>query len=99
MIAEFGLAALWLAAALAALQLFAGALSLTQRGEGFGVIVRPAAAVQGLLALTALIALIVVFMRTDLSVKLVVETRIRPSRCSTRSPGPGETMKARCCCG
>ncbi len=73
MIAEFGLAALWLAAALAALQLFAGALSLTQRGEGFGVIVRPVAAVQGLLALTALIALIVVFMRTDLSVKLVVE--------------------------
>ncbi len=73
MIAEFGLAALWLAAALAALQLFAGALSLTQRGKGFGVIVRPAAAVQGLLALTALIALIVVFMRTDLSVKLVVE--------------------------
>ena len=73
MIAEFGLAALWLAAALAALQLLAGALSLTERGEGFGVIVRPAAAVQGLLALTALIALIVVFMRTDLSVKLVVE--------------------------
>ena len=73
MIAEFGLAALWLAAALAALQLVAGALSLTQRGEGFGVIVRPVAAVQGLLALTALIALIVVFMRTDLSVKLVVE--------------------------
>ncbi len=73
MIAEFGLAALWLAAALAALQLVAGALSLTQRGKGFCVIVRPAAAVQGLLALTALIELIVVFMRTDLSVKLVVE--------------------------
>ncbi len=73
MIAEFGLAALWLAAALAALQLVAGALALSEKGAGFGVIVRPVAVMQGLLALTALIALIVVFMRTDLSVKLVVE--------------------------
>ena len=73
MIAEFGLAALWLAAALAALQLLCGALSLSGRGAGFGQIVRPVAVVQGLLSLTALIALIVVFMRTDLSVKLVVE--------------------------
>ena len=73
MIAEFGLAALWLATALAALQLLCGALSLSGRGTGFGQIVRPVAVVQGLLSLTALIALIVVFMRTDLSVKLVVE--------------------------
>ncbi|MEO7246971.1 MAG: heme lyase CcmF/NrfE family subunit [Novosphingobium sp.] len=73
MIAEFGLAALWLAAALAALQLLSGALALTEKGEGFGPIVRPVAAVQGLLSLTALVALIVVFARTDLSVKLVVE--------------------------
>ena len=34
MIAEFGLAALWLAAALAALQLLAGSLALTPRGAG-----------------------------------------------------------------
>ena len=74
MIAEFGLAALWLATALAALQLLCGALSLSGRGTGFGQIVRPVAVVQGLLSLTALIALIVVFMRTDLSVKLVVES-------------------------
>ena len=73
MIAEFGLAALWLATALAALQLLCGALSLSGRGTGFGQIVRPVAVIQGLLSLTALIALIVVFMRTDLSVKLVVE--------------------------
>ncbi|GGC41676.1 c-type cytochrome biogenesis protein CcmF [Novosphingobium marinum] len=71
MIAEFGLAALWLAAALAALQLLAGSLSLTRGGEGFAAIVRPAAVVQGLLALVSFFALMVLFLRTDLSVQLV----------------------------
>ena len=71
MIAEFGHAALWFAAALAALQLIAGSLALTQRGASFAGIVRPVAVVQGLLALTAFVALIALFMRTDLSVKLV----------------------------
>jgi cytochrome c-type biogenesis protein CcmF len=71
MIAEFGLAALWLAAALAALQLVCGALALTPRGQGLAAIVRPAAAVQGVLALGAFAALILLFCRTDLSVKLV----------------------------
>jgi cytochrome c-type biogenesis protein CcmF len=58
MIAEFGLAALWLAAALAALQLLAGSLGLTRGGAAMGSIVRPVAVVQGLLALTAFAALI-----------------------------------------
>ena len=49
MIAEFGLAALWLAAALAALQLIAGALALTPRGATLAAIVRPVAVVQGVL--------------------------------------------------
>ncbi|MEZ5737606.1 MAG: heme lyase CcmF/NrfE family subunit [Novosphingobium sp.] len=71
MIAEFGLAALWLAAALAGLQLIAGSLALTQRGEVLAGIVRPVAVVQGLLALVAFAALIVLFCQTDLSVKLV----------------------------
>ncbi len=70
MIAEFGLAALWLAAALAALQLFAGAMALTPRGTALGGIVRPVAGIQGVLALIAFIALVVLFCRTDLSVKL-----------------------------
>jgi cytochrome c-type biogenesis protein CcmF len=80
MIAEFGLAALWLAAALAALQLFAGAVSLTRDGADYGAVVRPVAVVQGLLALTAFLALITVFCRTDLSVKLVAEnsTSVKP---------------------
>jgi cytochrome c-type biogenesis protein CcmF len=71
MIAEFGLAALWLAAALAGLQLLAGALALSLRGEPLATVVRPVAVVQGLLALTAFAALITLFCRTDLSVKLV----------------------------
>ena len=71
MIAEFGLAALWLAAALAALQLVAGALALTPRGAALAGIVRPVAAVQGVLALAAFGALVLLFCRTDLSVKLV----------------------------
>ena len=71
MIAELGLAALWLAAALAGLQLIAGALALTPRGQALAGIVRPVAIVQGLLAGIAFVALIVLFCQTDLSVKLV----------------------------
>ncbi len=71
MIAEFGLAALWLAAALAALQLLAGALSLTGKGEALAGVVRPVAVVQGLLCTVSFIALVVLFCETDLSVKLV----------------------------
>jgi len=71
MIAELGLAALWLAAALAGLQLVAGSLSLTGRGQSLAGIVRPVAVVQGLLALLAFAVLLVLFIRTDLSVKLV----------------------------
>ena len=71
MIANLGLAALWLAAALAALQLVAGALALTGRGQELGGIVRPVAVVQGVLCGLAMAALIWLFCQTDLSVKLV----------------------------
>jgi len=70
-IAEFGLAALWLAAALALLQLVAGSLSLTGKGAALGALVRPVAVVQGVLAALAFAALIYLFSVTDLSVKLV----------------------------
>lgn len=69
MIAEFGLAALWLAAALAALQLIAGALALTQRGASLGALVRPVAMVQGVLVALSFAALITLFAQTDLSVE------------------------------
>lgn len=71
MIAELGLAALWLAAALAALQLVAGSLGMTERGAVLGGAVRSVAVVQGLLALLSFGCLIYVFSVTDLSVKLV----------------------------
>ncbi len=71
MIAELGLAALWLAASLAALQLLAGALAVAGKGGDMAGLVRPAAVVQGLLALMSFAALILLFARTDLSVLLV----------------------------
>ncbi len=71
MIAELGLAALWLAAALAALQLVAGALALREGGAELAAMVRPAAIVQGFLAGFSFLMLLVLFAQTDLSVKLV----------------------------
>ena len=74
MAAELGLAALWMAAALAVLQLLAGALALRggeRDGEAMAALVRPAAAVQGLLAAVSFAALLWVFAISDLSVKLV----------------------------
>ena len=72
MIAEAGLAALWLAAALAALQL---ALSLGAGGEqGRDIVtVRAVAIGQGLLTVLAFAALIALFLRSDMSVLLVAE--------------------------
>ena len=73
MIANFGLAALWLAGALAALQLLAGAFALRGDEPTLARLVRPAAVVQGVLAALSFGALLLLFARTDLSVRLVVE--------------------------
>jgi cytochrome c-type biogenesis protein CcmF len=70
-IAELGLAALWLAAALAALQLVSGLLAVRQSEGDLALLVRPAAVVQGVLCAFAFAMLIWLFARTDLSVKLV----------------------------
>ncbi|MFS0771503.1 heme lyase CcmF/NrfE family subunit [Sphingomonas sp. 1P08PE] len=74
MIAEAGLAALWIAAALAALQLALAALALHRPAavEVSGA-VRPVAIVQGVLAAAAMLFLIAVFQQSDMSVKLVAE--------------------------
>ena len=69
MIAEAGLAALWLAAALSVLQLAAGVLAL--RGADVAGLIRPVAVVQGMLAGLAFGGLLLLFTRTDLSVALV----------------------------
>jgi cytochrome c-type biogenesis protein CcmF len=73
MIAELGLALLWLAAALAALQLVTGALALRPEGRALAGLVRPVAVMQGVLVLAAFAALVWLFVSTDLSVKLVVD--------------------------
>jgi cytochrome c-type biogenesis protein CcmF len=69
-IAEAGLAALWLAAALSLLQLLLAWGELRGWFEGARA-VRSVAAVQGVLTLVAFAALLLVFIRTDLSVALV----------------------------
>ncbi|MCM8730338.1 heme lyase CcmF/NrfE family subunit [Hephaestia sp. GCM10023244] len=91
MIAEAGLAALWLAAALALLQLVLAAMGVRasavgerngsstgagQAGDAFAELlaaVRPVAVVQGGLAALAMGLLIVLFLRSDMSVLLVVQ--------------------------
>jgi cytochrome c-type biogenesis protein CcmF len=72
MIAEAGLAALWLAAGLAAYQFVLMLLAL--RGE-IDVVrpMRAVAVVQGALTLVAFAMLLIVFARSDMSVKLVFE--------------------------
>lgn len=65
MIAELGLAALWLAAALAALQLVAGALGQREGGAELAAIVRPAAILQGFLAAFSFLMLLILFAQTD----------------------------------
>jgi cytochrome c-type biogenesis protein CcmF len=70
-IAEAGLAALWLAASMALLQMIGGFALLAGRGETLGALVRPVAVAQGILCVTAFTALLWLFWTTDLSVLLV----------------------------
>jgi cytochrome c-type biogenesis protein CcmF len=71
MIAETGLALLWLAAAMSLLQFVLGWAALRPGGEGMLKIVRPVAVAQGLLVGFCFLSLIILFLQTDLSVKLV----------------------------
>lgn len=71
MIAELGLAALWIAAALSVLQLIGGAAGQRDEKSELARLVRPAAIIQGLLAAFAFLMLLWLFAVTDLSVKLV----------------------------
>lgn len=72
MTAEAGLAALWLAASLALLQVFMAFGPAQVRTAG-KTAARPVAIVQGVLTLIAMLMLMAVFARTDLSVLLVAE--------------------------
>ena len=71
MIAEAGLAALWLAATLALLQLVIGALALGRGRQSLAPAVVPVALVQAGLVSIAFAALLACFMRSDMSVRLV----------------------------
>jgi cytochrome c-type biogenesis protein CcmF len=71
LIAEAGLALLWLAASLSLLQLVLGWAALRPGGDALLRIVRPVAVAQGVLVGLAFLILIWLFLRTDLSVKLV----------------------------
>ena len=73
MIAELGLAALWLAAALAATQMVAGFLAVRDNGiSELAKLIRPAAITQGVLVAFSFAMLVWLFAINDLSVKLVV---------------------------
>ena len=71
MIAEAGLALLWISAALALLQLAFGVVSLRTGDAVLSAHIRPVAVVQGVAAAAAFACLIWVFVVTDLSVQLV----------------------------
>ncbi|WP_395611466.1 heme lyase CcmF/NrfE family subunit [Allosphingosinicella sp.] len=72
MIAEAGLALLWLAGAMALLQFILGWAALRPGADpGLVKLVRPVAIAQGLLAGLSFLSLIWLFLETDLSVKLV----------------------------
>ena len=73
MIPEIGLAALWLAAALAGLQLIAAIVGARRESHELAALVRPAAVVQALLCGFAFLVLVYLFAVTDLSVKLVAD--------------------------
>jgi len=70
-IAEAGLSALWLAAALALLQLALGVLALGRRHAGLAPAIVPVAVVQSVAVLVSFLCLIAVFVRSDMSVLLV----------------------------
>ena len=71
MIAEAGLASLWLAAALAALQLVLAWMGVSSGRSDLLAAVRPVAMVQAVLTALAFVALIWLFVTVDLSVALV----------------------------
>ena len=76
MTAETGLAALWLAAAMALLQLVMAGVGLrlsAERGAHILAAVRPVAIVGGLLGAVSFACLILVFLASDMSVLLVAQ--------------------------
>ncbi|MEW4466560.1 heme lyase CcmF/NrfE family subunit [Parasphingorhabdus sp. JC815] len=73
MIAEAGLIALWLAAGLALLQFALGVIGVRFGREDYFTAIRPVAVAQGVLVSLSFLLLIWLFLRSDMSVALVVK--------------------------
>ena len=71
MIAEAGLAALWLAAALTLAQLVLGVLAFRKNGSGLAEAIVPVSILQALLVTISFACLVALFVRSDMSVLLV----------------------------
>ena len=72
MIAEAGLIALWLAAALALLQFALGAIGLRTGRQEYFAAIRSVTVAQGVFVALSFLLLIWLFLRSDMSVRLVV---------------------------
>jgi cytochrome c-type biogenesis protein CcmF len=98
MIAELGLALLWMAAALACLSLVAGFVYIRSGQEDVAALVRPASVAQGVLTALAFALLIALFVRSDMSVELVARNSNSMKPMLFKVAGTWGT-KGRCCCG
>lgn len=76
MIAEAGLIALWLAASMAFLQFALCAIGLAKGQDEFFTAIRPVAVAQGALVAVSFLLLVWLFVRSDMSVKLVVANSV-----------------------
>lgn len=76
MIAEAGLIALWLAASMAFLQFALCAIGLVKGQDEFFKAIRPVAIAQGVLVAISFLLLVWLFVRSDMSVKLVVANSV-----------------------
>ncbi len=76
MIAEAGLIALWLAASMAFLQFALSAIGLVKGQDELFKAIRPVAIAQGVLVAISFLLLVWLFVRSDMSVKLVVANSV-----------------------
>ncbi len=76
MIAEAGLIALWLAASMAFLQFALCTIGLVKGQDEFFAAIRPVAIAQGVLVALSFLLLVWLFVRSDMSVKLVVANSV-----------------------
>ncbi len=76
MIAETGLIALWLAASMALLQFALCAIGLAKGQDELFKAIRPVAIAQGVLVAISFLVLVWLFVRSDMSVKLVVANSV-----------------------